>query len=71
MMATEAQENSPRMPEDASRWAKAVFIREAILEGVHGWAVFDADGSVIFHDVMRCQAWFYIATNDLRAMPRH
>jgi hypothetical protein len=71
MMATEAQQNSPRMPKDAGQWAGAVFIREAILEGVHGWAVFDADGALMFRDPMRCQAWLYIATNGLRAMPRH
>ena len=71
MMATEAQQNSPRMPGDARQWAGAVFIREAILEGTHGWAVFDADGEIIFHDKHRSQAWFFISNNDLRAMPRH
>jgi len=71
MMATEAQHSGPEKAEDERLWLGAVFVREAIINDVHGWAVFDADGDIIFHDVMRCQAWFYIATNGLRAMPRH
>jgi len=71
MMATQARQTGPEEATQSDLWTGAVFVREAIIDDVHGWAVFDADGDVIFHDEMRCKAWFFVTNNDLRVLPRH